>query len=98
MKIYYVYILKCSDNTYYTGFTSNLPQRLEEHRTGRHPESYTHKRRPVYLVFYAEFTELDIAIQTEKQIKKWSRAKKEALINGDFEKLPNLAKKKFKKE
>ena len=98
MKFYSVYILKCSDNSYYTGFTSNLSKRFEEHKTGRYPDSYTHKRRPIYLVFYAEFTEPDIAIQTEKQIKKWSRAKKEALINGDFDKLPNLAKKKFKIE
>ena len=46
-------------------------------------------------MFYAEFTDISIAIQTEKQIKKWSKAKKEALINDEFEKLPNLAKKKF---
>ncbi|WP_194768179.1 GIY-YIG nuclease family protein [Tamlana sp. I1] len=98
MKIYYVYILRCSDDSYYTGFTSNLSKRFEEHKTGRYPESYTHNRRPIHLVFYAEFTEPSIAIQTEKQIKKWSRAKKEALINGEFEKLPNLAKKKFKTE
>ena len=97
MKVYYVYILKCSDSTYYTGFTSNLTKRLEEHENGRYPECYTYKRRPVHLEFHAEFTEASIAIQTEKQIKKWSKIKKEALINGDFEKLPNLAKKKFNK-
>ena len=49
------------------------------------------------LVFYTEFTDINIAITTEKQVKNWSRNKKEALIAGDFEKLPNLAKKKFKK-
>ena len=91
MKISYVYILKCSDNTYYTGITSNLEQRITEHI-----ESYTYNRRPIELMFYAEFTDISIAIQTEKQIKKWSKAKKEALINDEFEKLPNLAKKKFK--
>jgi len=48
------------------------------------------------LVFYCEFTNVEIAIETEKQLKKWSRVKKEALIDGEFEKLPNLAKKKFK--
>ena len=52
-------------------------------------------RRPINLKFYAEFTNVDLAIQTEKQIKKWSRAKKEALINNDFDKLPNLAKKEI---
>ena len=61
------------------------------------PESYTYKRRPVELVFYVEFTNIGFAIDKEKQIKKWSRAKKEALINGDYDELPNLAKKKFKK-
>ena len=96
MKISYVYILKCSDNTYYTGITSNLEQRITEHKLGKHIESYTYKRRPIELKFYAEFTDISIAIQTEKQIKKWSKAKKEALINDEFEKLPNLAKKKFK--
>ncbi|MFD1015015.1 GIY-YIG nuclease family protein [Winogradskyella rapida] len=96
MKQSYVYILKCSDNSYYTGLTSNLMNRLEQHKTGKHIESYTYSRRPVELVFYAEFTDITIAIQTEKQIKKWSRAKKDALIDGAYEALPNLAKKKFK--
>ena len=96
MKIYYVYILKCSDSTYYTGITSNLEKRVIEHVSGHHKDSYTFSRRPVSLVFYAEFTEPTKAIETEKQIKKWSKAKKEALINNEFEKLPNLSKKKFK--
>tara|TARA_R110002073_G_scaffold108336_9_gene243607 strand:- start:41109 stop:41399 length:291 start_codon:yes stop_codon:yes gene_type:complete len=96
MKAYYVYILKCTNNSYYTGITSNLSSRLQEHQSGKYQDSYTFKRRPLELVFYCEFTNAEIAIETEKQIKKWSRVKKEALINGEFEKLPNLAKKKFK--
>ncbi|MEZ4793523.1 MAG: GIY-YIG nuclease family protein [Gelidibacter sp.] len=96
MKFYYVYILKCSDDTYYTGFTSNLEQRLTEHQSGKHRDSYTYSRRPVTLEFYQEFVDPNQAIMIEKQIKKWSKVKKEALINGEFEKLPNLAKKKFK--
>ncbi|WP_138433755.1 GIY-YIG nuclease family protein [Winogradskyella algicola] len=95
MKIYYVYILKCSDNTYYTGFTSDLSKRVLEHKLGKHLDSYTYSRRPIELLYCAEFTNVEIAIETEKQIKKWSRSKKEALINNQFEKLPNLAKKKF---
>lgn len=91
----YVYILKCSDGTYYTGVTSNLDKRLLEHQSGKHIDSYTYKRRPVKLVFYSEFMDINLAILFEKQIKKWSRAKKEALINSEFEKLPNLAKKSF---
>jgi putative endonuclease len=96
MQLSYVYILKCSDGTYYTGVTSNLTKRLEEHESGKHKDSYPCKRRPVELVFYAEFTDINLAIVKEKQIKKWSKAKKEALIEDRFDDLPNLAKKKFK--
>lgn len=96
MKLSYVYILKCSDESYYTGVTSNLEKRLLEHNVGKFQGGYTFYRRPVELVFYCEFTNIEIAFEVEKQIKKWSRAKKEALINDDYEKLPNLAKKKFK--
>ena len=95
MKTYYVYILKCSDKTYYTGITSNLEKRLLEHSKGLIKGSYTYFRRPLYLVFYCEFTDVTLAISKEKQIKKWSKAKKEALINNEYESLPNLAKKKF---
>jgi putative endonuclease len=96
MNTYYVYILKCADNSYYTGFTSNLEQRLIEHKEGKYMESYTFNRRPLELVFYCEFTNVELAIEKEKQLKKWSKVKKEALINGEFENLTNLAKKKFK--
>ncbi|WP_420320786.1 GIY-YIG nuclease family protein [Flagellimonas sp.] len=95
MKKSYVYILRCSDQTYYTGVTSNLEKRILEHKTGKHIKGYTYLRRPVELVFYAEFSNIRIAIEKEKQLKKWSNAKKEALINGNYESLPNLAKKKF---
>ena len=96
MKLSYVYILKCSDSTYYTGVTSNLSNRLIEHQEGKHLKSYTYSRRPIELKFYAEFTDINFAIATEKQIKKWSKSKKQALINNEFDKLPNLAKKIFK--
>jgi len=96
MKTYYIYILYCSDKTYYTGITSNLTQRFVDHQRGKHKNSYTHSRRPLKLVFFCEFTDVNMAILSEKQIKKWSRVKKEALINNQYEKLPNLAKKKFR--
>ena len=95
MKHSYVYILKCSDYSYYTGVTSNLAQRVFQHEIGFYSECYTANRRPIELVYYCEFTDINIAIETEKKIKKWSRLKKEALINQEYEKLPNLAKKKF---
>ena len=93
--MYCVYILLCSDETFYTGITSNLVKRLNEHQSGKHFGSYTFFRRPVELKFYAEFTEVERAIAMEKQIKKWSKAKKQALIDGNYKDLPNLAKKKF---
>ena len=97
MQQSYVYILKCSDNSYYTGVTSNLTQRLFQHDSGFYPNCYTFNKRPVELVFYCEFTDINFAIETEKKIKKWSKAKKEALINDDYDSLPNLSKKKFLK-
>ena len=97
MQQSYVYILKCSDNSYYTGVTSNLDKRMFQHHTAFYPDCYTASRRPLQLVFYAEFTDINLAIEKEKQIKKWSRLKKEALINGDYDSLPNLAKKNFDK-
>ena len=96
MKQSYVYILKCFDNSYYTGVTSDLTQRLFQHQTGFYPDCYTANKRPVELVYYCEFTDINFAIDIEKKIKKWSGAKKEALINEDYDKLPNLAKKSFK--
>jgi putative endonuclease len=96
MKTFYVYILECADKTFYTGITSNLGKRLESHQSGTYKGSYTSTRRPVKLVFHCEFTDPNMAIETEKQIKKWSQAKKKALIAGENDKLPNLAKKRFK--
>lgn len=97
MKQSYVYILKCSDGTYYTGVTSNLESRMFKHETGFYPDCYTASRRPLQLAFYCEFTDINLAIEKEKQIKKWSKAKKEALIQEDFDALVNLAKKRFDK-
>jgi len=87
MKFYYVYILKCNDGTYYTGMTNNLDRRYKEHELGLNKECYTYSRRPLELVFYQEFMEVEQAIMFEKKIKKWSKAKKEAIINGNWEKL-----------
>jgi len=91
MKNYYVYILKCSDDTYYTGVTNNLNRRFAEHASGAIPGSYTHSRRPVEIVFYEEFNDINNAILLEKRIKGWSRKKKEALIKEDFNELVRLS-------
>jgi len=91
-----MYIL-CSDNSYYTGITNNLDRRINEHNEGISPSSYTYSRRPVKLVFQVEFNEVMQAILWEKRIKNWSRKKKEALINSDFDALVMFSKKSFNK-
>ena len=85
MKMYFVYILKCNDHLLYTGITSNLDKRLEQHNTGLDPKSFTYKRRPVELIFFQDFNEVRQAIYFEKKIKKWSSKKKMALAKGDFD-------------
>jgi putative endonuclease len=91
MAMYYVYILECDDKSYYTGVTNNLQRRLAEHSTGKNPQSYTATRLPVKLVFRAVFQYVNEAIAFEKQLKRWTRAKKEALIHGNFTKLKELS-------
>jgi putative endonuclease len=90
-------MLECSDKSYYVDVTNNLERRLKEHEEGINPEAYTHSRRPVELKWYEEFKYIEKAIDFEKKIKKWSRAKKQALIEGKHEKLPELSKKKFER-
>ena len=94
MKKYTVYIVECSDNSYYTGVTNNLKRRINEHNEGKDVKAYTYNRRPVILKYFTDFTNSIDAIRFEKQVKGWRRAKKEALINGEFEKLVKLARKK----
>jgi len=91
MFFYYVYILKCSDGSYYTGITNNLGKRFNEHELGKYRDCYTFKRRPLELAFNQEFNDVLQAIYFEKKIKKWTRAKKEALINDDWDMLQILA-------
>lgn len=91
MKTYYVYILKCSDKSYYTGITNNIDRRLIEHNNGLDRRAYTFFRRPVELVYFELFQNPNDAIMWEKRIKGWSRKKKEALINGDLEELKRLS-------
>ncbi len=87
----YMYILKCSDNSYYTGSTKNLERRLWEHQNDA-GANYTKKHLPVELIYYEEYERIDQAFYREKQVQGWGRKKKEALINGEVDKLPELAK------
>jgi predicted GIY-YIG superfamily endonuclease len=87
----FVYMLRCSDGSYYVGSTrASLEQRVSQHNTG-HFGGYTAKRRPVILVFQQDFQRITDAIAAERQLKGWSRAKKEALIRGDYETIKALA-------
>lgn len=97
MKSYFVYIVKCSDKSYYTGITNDVERRINEHNDGNIPDSYTYRRRPVELVFYYEFNDAEQAILFEKQVKGWSRKKKEAIINDNWEILPELSLNKEKR-
>ena len=86
----WVYILKCSDESYYTGSTVDLARRLVEHNVGE-GANFTRSRRPVTLVFAEEFDRVDDAFAREKQLQGWSRAKKEALIAGRWSELQVLS-------
>ena len=93
MKDYYVYILQCSDKSYYTGITNDVERRLAEHQSG-YIKGYTNNKLPVSLVFSARFSDVNEAIRFEKQVKGWSRKKKEALINSDIDLLIELSNSK----
>lgn len=87
----YMYILLCDDGSYYTGSTNNLELRLQQHFAGE-GANHTKKHPPVKLLYYEEFDRIDEAFNREKQVQGWSRKKKEALINREYGKLPELSK------
>lgn len=87
----FTYILKYSDGSYYTGVTNDVQRRFWEHQIGK-ISGYTQSRRPVELLWCSDDVDITNAIAAEKQIKDWQRAKKEALIGGDVEILPELSK------
>jgi putative endonuclease len=90
----YVYILRCRDRSYYVGITrASLEHRISQHQAGTY-DGYTALRRPVELVFHQEFDRIEDAIAAERQLKGWSRAKKEALMNGDYALLRSLSKRR----
>ena len=90
----WLYILRCADGSYYVGTTrTDLEVRVAQHQTG-HFGGYTSTRRPVVLVYSERFARIEEAIAAERQIKGWSRAKKEALIAGRFDRLRALARRR----
>ncbi|MXP41096.1 GIY-YIG nuclease family protein [Altererythrobacter soli] len=88
---FYAYILLCADGSFYTGHTDHLEHRIADHQAGRFG-GYTRSRRPVRLVWTQDFPTRYEALSVERQIKGWSRAKKQALIDGDWERLSALAR------
>lgn len=86
---FWVYVLKCSDGSYYTGHTDNIEKRMNDHHM-RLIEGYTAARHPVELVFSQDFPTREEALALERQIKAWSRAKKEAMIRGDWSEVSRL--------
>ncbi len=94
MREYSVYILRCRDGSYYTGVTQDVQRRVEEHWFTSDPASYLYKRRPVELVHLEAFQDIRDAITREKQIKRWSRKKKEALMQGNNRLLSQYSKRK----
>jgi putative endonuclease len=76
---YYIYMLHCADDTYYTGLTSDLKRRLREHASGKDHRAFTYSRRPLKLVWFEEIADKETARQREKQVKSLKRGKKEAL-------------------
>jgi len=93
----HVYILKCADGSYYVGSTRDLDRRIFEYGTGI-GAAYTRKRLPVELVFAEEYEFVHEAYEREKQVQGWSRRKREALIYGEYERLPGAARSRYRRE
>ena len=90
----FAYMVRCRDRSYYVGSTrTTLEHRIAEHNAGVYP-GYTAARRPVRLVWHQEFQRITDAIEAERQLKGWSRAKKEALIRGDYALIHILARRR----
>ena len=89
--VFWVYILRCADGTYYTGHTDDLERRHAQHHSGE-MGGYTATRRPVELVFSQECSSREEALSAEQQIKGWGRKKKEAMMRGDWSEVSRLAR------
>lgn len=79
-KTYYVYLVQCSDNTYYCGYTTNLERRINEHNNSKRGSKYTSNKRPVILKYFESFSSLSLALKREYEIKQLNRKAKEGLF------------------
>ena len=89
--MFWTYMLKCADDSYYVGHTEDLEHRLGQHQTGTFVTCYTYKRRPLQLVWSQDFGSRIEALEAERRIKGWSRAKKQALVAGEWSEIGRLA-------
>ncbi len=97
MKLYYVYMLRCFDGTFYVGMTNDVERRVGEHRFGLDPDCYTYNRRPLVVAHVSEFQWVQEAIAWEKHVKGWSHRKKRAFAEGAWADLKRYARGKNKK-
>ena len=89
--MYYFYVLRCSDNSLYCGVTSNLEKRIKEHNSNSSKGAkYLRAKKPVILAYSETYPDIKTAMNRELQIKKWTKAKKEALVTGDLKLLKTL--------
>jgi putative endonuclease len=93
--VFWVYMLSFADQSFYVGHTDNLDVRVGQHQTGFDPSCYTFSRRPLQLMFTQSFTTREEALAMERRIKGWNRAKKTALIVGDWREISRIAKFKY---
>ncbi|MFC3815466.1 GIY-YIG nuclease family protein [Lysobacter sp. GCM10012299] len=93
--MFWTYMLRCADGSFYLGHTDDIERRMDQHHGGQHA-CYTQRRRPVTLVFSQEFPTREEALVAERQIKGWSRAKKLALIDGDWDRIKRLCRGKHR--
>lgn len=93
---FYVYLLQCSDQSFYIGHTDNMEARLVQHQRGELKGCYTKSRLPVVLLKAGMFETREEALSAEQQMKGWTRVKKLAWVNDDYEAISRLGKKKFK--
>lgn len=91
---FYVYMLRCNDGSFYIGLTNDIDRRLYEHEMGRNFSCYTNKRRPLSLVLCEHYQYVVDAIAREKQLKRWSREKKEALFQDRIGLLQHFARRR----
>jgi putative endonuclease len=89
--VYYVYILRCADDSFYIGSAEDLDTRVRAHNDGR-GAAYTFKHRPVHLVYSEAIGSETAAVKRERQLKRWSQGKKQALVEGNLKRLKQLSK------